>query len=68
MKIFREHIIINTKFFSDDKYMFNELMKYLMLNILIIVKIILRDNNFIMMSLCKINNQFLYKLIIDDML
>ena len=64
MKIFKKHVMINTKFFNDDKYVFCRIMKYLMLNSLIIIKIISKDNNFMITKTCKIDNQFLYILMI----
>ena len=61
MKISDEHIIIEIKLFSDDTDVFCELMKHLMLNILIIIKIISEDYNYVMMNLSQIDNQFLHK-------
>ena len=66
MKIFNEHIMIETKLFSDDINMFCRLTKCLMLNILIIIKIVSEDYNYIMMNLSQIDNQFLHKLAIDN--
>ena len=63
-KIFRRHTVINTEFFNDDKYVFCRIVKCLMLNSLIIIKIISENNNFITMRICKIDNQFLYILMI----
>ena len=56
MKISDEHIMIKTKLFSDDTDVFYELIKHLMLNILIIIKIVSEDYNHIMMNLNQINN------------
>ena len=59
MKIFSKHAIINSKLLSNDKYVLDRLVKYLMSNILIIVKVVSEDNDFIIVSLCKMNNEFL---------
>ena len=59
IKIFSKYIIINNELFSSDRYVLDRLMKYLMLNILIIIKVISEDNDFIMISLYKMNNEFL---------
>ena len=64
MKIFRKYVMINTKFFNDNKYVFYKIVKYLILNNLIIIKIISENNNFMITRMCKIDNQFLYTLII----
>src|SRR2546430_14291187 len=58
-KIFSRHAIINNKLFNNDRYVLDRLAKYLISNILIIIKIISEDNDFIIISLYKINNEFL---------
>ena len=64
MKIFKKHVMINTKFFDDDRYVFCRIAECLISNSLIIIKIISKNNNFMIMKMCKIDNQFLYTLII----
>jgi hypothetical protein len=54
----------NTKFSGGGRYVFCRIAECLMSNSLIIVKIIPGDNNFMTMRTCKIDNQFLYTLVI----
>ena len=46
----------NIELFNSNKYISSWFSKYLMLNILIIIKIVLKDNNFIIISFYKFNN------------